>query len=323
MKGSRARVMYESPECTWLDTWMARITLALLFFMTLAYIALVPILVYYGWQWWPNPWIPCFLGLLLSTVGWARQPWRGFGETRGFEAWRRYFKFKVWREDSFPMSSNVLLAVVPHGLFPLALPLLSGVQDQVFPELNYTIKTAVASGMLWTPVLAPMLTWFGCIPATKWDVIQALEQGTCLLIPDGIAGAFHSDCAEEKVYLKARTGFIRTAIQQGSLLVPVYCFGHTQLWDVWPKYDSWIAGLSRRFQFSLIWFFGEWWMPPLPRRVPLTMVVGKGIQVTREANPTHEQVQQVHLQFTQALSSLYSRYRSEGYNNIIKPLLIV
>lgn len=323
MKGSHAKKMYQAPPCTWIDTCLARITLGLLFFLTLAYLALVPALLYYGWQWWPSPWVPLVAGVLVSTVGWARGPWRAFGETRGFEAWRRYFQFKVWREEpKFSENSNVLLAVVPHGLFPLSLTLLSGVQSQVFPELS-SIRTAVASGMLWTPLLAPMLQWFGCIPATKGDVTRALQQdGSCILIPDGIAGAFHSDSVEEKVYLKARTGFIRTAIEQGALLVPVYCFGHTQLWDVWPKHDSWIAALSRRFQFSFIWFWGEWWMPPLPRRVPLTMVVGKAIQVEKDPHPSPERVQEVHLQFTQTLSSLYSRYRSEG-NAGIKPLLIV
>jgi 2-acylglycerol O-acyltransferase 2 len=325
--------MYQAPPCTWTDVLLARITLGLLFFLTLAYVVVTPALVYYGWQWWPSPWIPLLLGLLLSTPWWARGPWRAFGETRGFEAWRRYFWFKVWREEpDFGQNKNVMLALVPHGLFPLALPLLSGVQDEVFPDLKPPLKppegvsaiqTAVASAMFWTPVLAPMLRWFGCIPASKTPVIHALEQGTCLLIPDGIAGAFHSDSGEECVYLETRMGFIRVALQQGSLLVPIYCFGHTQLWDVWPKHDSWIAQASRRFQFSLIWFWGEWWLPALPRRVPLTMVVGKGIHLAKEEHPSPERIRQVHTQFTQALSSLYCRYRNEAGYPVSKPLLIV
>lgn len=339
MKGVHAKLMYQAPHCTWVGAAVARITLTLLFFLTLAYVVVVPALLYYAWQWWPSPWVPMLMGALVSTVVWARGTWRAFGESWGFEAWRRYFQFKVWREEpKFAVDKNVLLAVVPHGLFPLSLVLLSGVQNEVFPELAGNasgvstgvsfngIRTAVASGMLWTPVLAPMLHWLGCIPATRQGVVQALQEGSCILVPDGIAGAFHSDSAEELVYLKSRTGFIRMAIEQGALLVPVYCFGHTQLWDVWPKHDSWIAALSRRWQFSFIWFWGEWWMPPLPRRVPLTMVVGKGIALTQERNPTAERVQQVHMQFTQALCSLYSRYRKEGYPNsaaAIKPLLIV
>jgi 2-acylglycerol O-acyltransferase 2 len=262
------------------------------------------------------------LGVLFSTVLWAKGLWRAFGESHGFETWRRYFSFKVWRdEEPFERKRNVLLALVPHGLFPLSLPLLSGVQAQVFPEFQQQegceIQTAVASAMLWTPVLAPMLRWLGCIPANKTEIARALRQGACIVIPDGVAGAFHSDSCEEQVYLKSRKGFIRTAIQQGSLLVPVYCFGHTQLWDVWPKQDSWIARVSRHFQFSLIWFWGEWWLPPLPRRVALTMVVGRGIPVTQEDVPSQAQVDAVHTQFTQALHSLYTRYRAEapGYSS--------
>lgn len=327
MKGARASMVYNAPACGWRDVFLARITLIALFFLTLAYVIIVPILFYYGWT---NGWAQLIIVALASTTLWARGPWGTFGKARVFEAWRRYFTFKVWREEPrFDRKRNVLLAVVPHGLFPLTLPLLSGVQEEFFPELQLSsdvpIRTAVANVMLWTPILAPMLRWLGCIAASKANIVKALDEGTCIVIPDGMAGAFHSDSAEERVYIQSRTGFIRTVIQQGALLVPVYCFGHTQLWDVWPSHDSWIAHLSRRFQFSLIWFWGEWWMPPLPRRVPLTMVIGKGIPITKNANPSAEQVKEVHQLFSQSLCSLYARYRSEagGEYTANKHILIV
>lgn len=326
MKGSHAKLMYTAPPCGWVDTLLTRITLGLLFFLTLAYLVVVPALFYYGWQWWPSAWIPTVGAFIVSTLYWAQRPWREFSETRTLEAWRRYFRFKVWRDQSppkFEQTTRILFAVTPHGLFPLILPLLSGIQTTVFPELPWGIRTAVADIMFKTPILSPIVRWLGCISASKTPVTQAIQDGSCIIIPDGMAGAFHSDSEEELVYLAARTGFIRTALQQGALLVPVYCFGHTQLWDVWPKRGSWLAQLSRRFQYSFIWFWGEWWMPPLPRRVPLTMVVGKGIMVPQVLHPTEQQVQELHQRFTQSLSSLYTRYRSEAGYPASKHLLIV
>lgn len=309
MKAQGSRLVYEAAPLTLPYAVLAVTTLFALFLLTLAYLVIVPLLL---WQLWASPsvWLATLITLALSSPlwSWRSGPWRAFGRTLGFEAWRRYFGFRVYRAPGpEAWTSPVLVALVPHGLFPLELTLLSAIQEQVFPEFGSKVpRTAVASAMLMTPVLAPMLRWFGCIPATRKDIHATLaSNGNCLIVPDGIAGAFHSHSEQEQLYLSTRFGFIKTALQEGATLVPAYCYGHTQLWDVWPKHDSWVASLSRKLQFSLIWFVGEWWCPPLPRRKLLTLVVGNGMALPKKPHPTDDEIRSTLQRFQESVSRLY------------------
>jgi len=302
---------------------MALITLFVLFFMTLLYMFLVPLCAYYTYTRQSVVGALLFFGVALSPFM-ARRPWKALGETNGFEAWRRYFYLRVHKEARFTQSKNVLLCCVPHGLFPLTLPMLSSISNDIFPEFEGRIpRTAVATGLWWSPVLSPLLVWLGCIPARKEEMRHHLKHNTVIVLPDGIAGAFHSQRDEECVYVEQRKGFVKLAIEEGALLVPVYCFGHSQLYDVFPRHDSWLARFSRRIQFSIIWFWGEPWCPPMPRRVPLLVAVGEGIQVMQDSNPTRECIEKVHTLFKQQLGTMYLKHRDQvpGYEN--KELIIL
>lgn len=318
--------VYEAAPATTGTAMLARITLFLLFFTTLFYIVLVPALFYYVYA-YSSFWGAILLAVIFSTPLWARQHWTWFGETAGFVAWRHYFEFRIFKEAPIPITKsnpNVMLVALPHGLFPLILPLLGSVLKEAFPEFDgLTPSTAVANVMFYTPILAPMLVWLGCIPATKEAIVRSLKTNGCLILPDGIAGAFHSKREEECVYFETRKGFIELALKQGSTLVPMYCFGHSQLYDVYPSPKSWLARASRRWKFSLIFFWGEWWMPPLPRRVPLLVVTGKPMQLEKTPDPSKEFVAQVHAAFKERLLTLYYTHRDKvpGYEN--KKLIIL
>ena len=337
MNAPRGSLVYKAPACGWSDAVWAVSTLFVFFFLTLVYVLLVP------WALWAvfvqGSWImAAAVTALALTAVWPARYWSGFTHSQMLESWRRWHWLRVWRDEArFGQSSNVLLAMVPHGMFPLGLPMLSSIQDEIFPEFRRSapamqgarpqdggIKTVVANAILYIPLLALMLKWLNCTYATRTHLEECLATGNAIVIPDGIAGMYHTDCAEERVYLSTRHGFIRAALEQGSLLVPCFWFGHTQLWSIWPKHDSWLAALSRRLRFSLIWFWGFRWMPPLPQRVPLTLVVGRGIACPKTDRPTREQVEAVHKEFTQALSALYYQYRPvvAGWDPK-KPLIIV
>lgn len=328
MKAPEGSVVYRAGPAGWRDALWANCTLFVFFFLTLVYVVLVPWMI---WRIVVHGSLVMFsmvVGLVLTAV-WPARYWIAFSQCQMLESWRRWYSLRVWREQPrFDRESNVLLAMVPHGLFPLGLPMISAIQPEIFPEFTKRnpngVQTVVATAVLHTPVLGLMLRWLNCTYATRTHLEECLATGNALVVPDGIAGMYHSDCVDERVYLNKRHGFIRAALKQGSLLVPCFWFGHSQLWSVWPKHDSWLAALSRRWRFSFIWFWGARWMPPLPDRVPLTLVVGRGIPCTKTEEPTQAQVEAVHAEFTQALSRLYYQYRGAvpGWDSK-KPLLIV
>ena len=334
MKAPKGSLVYQASRATFADAVWAVSTLFIMFFLTLAYMVLVPWMVYRilvdG-----SLVLTAVAAFLVFTAVWPARYWAWFAQCRMLESWRRWHELRVWRDgpqqqQQFDRNTNVLLAMVPHGLFPLGLPMLSAIQAQVFPEFTTDksepngVRTVVANAVLHVPLLGLMLRWLNCTYATRTHLEECLATGNALVVPDGIAGMYHSDCTEERVYLAQRHGFVRAALEQGSLLVPCFWFGHSQLWAVWPKHDSWLAALSRQLRFSLVWFWGAWWMPPLPQRVPLTLVVGRGIACPKTQEPTRAQIEAVHAQFTEELKQLYYQYRSVAHGwDPKKPLLIV
>lgn len=155
----------------------------------------------------------------------------------------------------------------------------------------------------------------GCFPATHENVRSLVRGGSCVLLPDGIAGVFHSNRHREEIYIRARKGFVRLAIQEGANLVPTYCLGHTQLHDVSGGPGSWLMRLSRALRISVILFAGRFGLP-VPHRFPLVLAIGAPIPLERCAEPTDEQVDQVHALFVERLVDLFNRRKSMvGWEN--------
>lgn len=220
-----------------------------------------------------------------ATCEWWRQ-------NRVFESWRSYFDLHIYEDASLEMTPNskpVLYTFVPHGLFPFALALASGVLFK-----GKRIPIAIASSMFYIPVFGLLLRALGCVPADK-ALFESKQ--SFVLVPDGIAGVFYSDRQHERVFLRSRKGFVKHALQHGYDIVPVYCFGHTQLYDVYG-----LPELSRRLRFALMFFWGKAW---LPHARPVSIVFGK--QLVFNDKTTLDEAHQTYLD---ALLALYNKYKS-------------
>lgn len=247
--------------------------------------------------------------LIISTLWIARAPWLAFGNNAIFRQWRSYFSFSIVKEAPLAAKGS-LIAVFPHGVFPLGLLLCAGCQNEVFPEHSPTAKktTLIASVFFSIPILAPILTWLGCVSATHANTRSALASGTALLLPEGIAGVFLTSRKQELVYLSRRRGFIRLALETGSDFVPAYVFGQSHLLDVLPGAGSYLEALSRRLRVSLMLYFGRFYFP-LPRAIPLTVVIGSPIRCTKSATPSEEDIEHLHSVFCKELVALFDRHK--------------
>jgi 2-acylglycerol O-acyltransferase 2 len=56
----------------------------------------------------------------------------------------------------------------------------------------------------------------------------------------------------------------------------------------------------------------------IPRRKPITTVVGTPIEVTKLENPTNEQVEELHDKFVQALVALFDEYNSKAVSFLVE-----
>lgn len=141
---------------------------------------------------------------------------------------------------------NYLLICQPHGALSYA-GILSAVKGTT-PELQGTVPTAVATALLYTPILKHVLGIFGLISASKRSMQRTLKKkgvaGTIVLYVGGMAELFLSCEVDERVYLKNRKGFIKLALTEGVDVVPIYLFGNTTVLSVLKTGP--LASISRK-----------------------------------------------------------------------------
>ncbi|XP_008796323.4 diacylglycerol O-acyltransferase 2D-like [Phoenix dactylifera] len=171
--------------------------------------------------------------------------------------------------------------------------------------------------MFCTPFLRQMSTWMGLVPATKKNFIRYLEAGySCIIIPGGVQEIIYMNHNYEVAFLKRRRGFVQVAIETGSPLVPVFCFGQTNVYKWWKPQGKFYIHVARAIRFAPLIFWGAFGSP-IPYRKPIDIIVGRPIEIRQNLNPSREEVAEVHARFVSAIEKLFVRYREvTGLNNI-------
>lgn len=190
----------------------------------------------------------------------------------------------------------VIFCMVPHGLTPLgitAYPMWSKLWN------DRLARCTAAPIVLKIPLIASLLKTIGYIPAKAKNIEEALtkKEQNVVIVLDGIAGMFQDQGAKklidkldgivashtpgfkkpvyEKAYLKKRKGIVKIALRTGTPIVPVYGFGHTDLWTIKVDPFGILQRLSLAVEASITPFFGRWWWPlGPPVRQPVTVCLG-------------------------------------------------
>jgi 1-acyl-sn-glycerol-3-phosphate acyltransferase len=158
-----------------------------------------------------------------------------------------------------------------------------------------------------------------------------------VLFPGGASEAVETFEGENRVLLSRRKGFVRVALETGAHLVPVACFGET---DLFHMYRPLPGSLAARFQavshkvlpgrqplFHGDGIFSDSGLLPLAR--PLTTVVGAPIPVDRWDGPREgpewdAAVDALHARFCDALRELWGAWRAKvDPNRVYADLAVV
>jgi len=155
------------------------------------------------------------------------------------------------------------------------------------------------------------------VPATRKCFTECLQGGTSVLIvPGGVQECLYMERGREVVYLKKRFGFVKVAIEAGSPIVPMFCFGQTNSYSWWKPTGQWYSQLSRAIGFTPLVYWGRYGLP-IPFRTPMTYVIGRPIEVTKNAKATREEVAAVLNQYIEAVRVLYEKHKTAaGFNDI-------
>ncbi|CAH2070949.1 unnamed protein product, partial [Iphiclides podalirius] len=301
--------------------------------------------------------IVLFLSVLYSSLWWLallyaiwmlrdidtpNKGGRRFEWVRNWSWWRHYrdyFPIKLIKTAELDPSKNYLFACFPHGVvcagaFGAFATNALGFHKK-FPGMVCHMITL--GGHFLVPLFRDLALALGCCSSSQESLLHLLDRrkqrGNCVaLIVGGAAEALDSHPGEYKVILTRRKGFVRVAMKSGAPLVPVFSFGET---DVFRPLNNPRDSLLRRFQEKVRQLTGISPMFPIgrgvfqysygvvPFRSPVTTVVGVPMEVERNLDPTDEEVDIVHAEFTKRLTELFENEKARYLKDHEKVHLVI
>jgi len=301
--GMQPTIICRTSESSWLQCALALWMVAGSIHLNMLLIILALILL-------PSVWAFLVLGFLLTLVLIPVEENSEWGQ--------RLAKFVCYHGSRyFPITVIIenMKAFNPSNAYVIPVGLLALCNHSGFMPLP-NIKALASSAVFYTPILRHLWSWLGVVPASRENFVKLLNAGySCVVIPGGVQEILYMEHGHEVAFLKRRRGFIHVSIETGCPLVPVFCFGQTDLYHWWKPRGKLFNVLCRVIKFTPLLFWGTFGSP-IPFCHPLHIVVGTPIAVERKLKPSKDEVDEVHAQFMLAIQDLFERHKAAaGYKD--------
>eukprot|EP01062_Namystynia_karyoxenos_P073673 TRINITY_DN70496_c0_g1_i1.p1 TRINITY_DN70496_c0_g1~~TRINITY_DN70496_c0_g1_i1.p1 ORF type:complete len:1348 (+),score=397.50 TRINITY_DN70496_c0_g1_i1:106-4149(+) len=243
-----------------------------------------------------------------SRQGWRQAMW-------AWDALSTYFSLRVINDggaegarelQKLAAERALLFGWHPHGIYPWTCAWC--ILTRAWQRAVGVVPTSHAATVLFgAPLLRDIALNVGGLDVSAECLNGRLRKGhSALLVPGGQAEMRESRSWGPLHIVRRHKGFARLALRHGAALVPVFSFGDAELMDniYMPSVQQWFL---RKLGFGYPHFpYGRCYLP-VPRRRPLTVIVGKPLIVERVENPTAEQVAELHARYYDALQDMYKR----------------
>lgn len=234
-----------------------------------------------------------------------------------FKIFKKRFNIKIIKTIDLDSEQQYIFGIHPHGILPFGT--MSAIADyehdnsfdSLFPGIRYRILTA--SFCFYIPIYRDFFLGFGAIDAARFSAMHTFNKGYSLVLyPGGATEALYSDPDKDILLLKKRKGFIRLALMCGASLVPIFGFNENNTFSQFDTKNSYVVSLKQWFQ-NLFGISLPLLKNIIPRKVPITVVVGSPIKVPKIDNPIDKDIQKYLDIYIQNITNLYSKY-AKDYN---------
>jgi 2-acylglycerol O-acyltransferase 2 len=168
-----------------------------------------------------------------------------------------------------------------------------------------------SSFLLAVPVVRDVLLLLGLADCSVAALRHTLDAGRCaLVVPGGLQEALQPDPPSARITLVVKNkGMFRIALQRGVPVVPVFCFGEADIISGLPL-PSFQVWAKRKLGLTYPQMPHGRLLLPLPRRQPVTVVVGACIHVQQAAYPTPADIDRLHRAYYTQLRALFERHKA-------------
>ncbi|ODN02124.1 2-acylglycerol O-acyltransferase 1 [Orchesella cincta] len=299
-----------------------------LFFSSYKTIAAVILIPYLTWVWIIDK-QTCHRGARTSSY------------VRNWQMWKYlcdYFPIDLIKTAELDPNRNYLFCSHPHGLLCTGAFASFGTEgkevSKLFPGFEFNILTFSVSFIF--PVLREVILLLGLCSASRRSMNHVL--GTPgggkigILIPGGAPEALDFNPGTYILQLKKRKGFVKVALQNGSPLVPVFSFGETEVYSqVANPRGSLLRTIQDKIQQAVdippAFFYGrgvfQYSFGFLPKRRPITVVVGAPLPMKKIPEPTQAEIDELHQNYIDALTELFYAHREKYAEDPNQVLTIV
>ncbi|XP_031568902.1 2-acylglycerol O-acyltransferase 2-like [Actinia tenebrosa] len=247
---------------------------------------------------------------------------------RIFNIIRDYFPITLVKTTELDSNKNYILGYHPHGMLPDGALVCFGSEaagfGQLFPGLMS--RVAMHSVFGWFPGFREFAMAAGMISVSRDSLEYVLTNegsGQCVVtLIGGSSEVLYTSPSWYQLVLNRRKGFVKLALKTGSSLVPVFAFGQNDMFhqppSALPSRLENKVNLSKWAQvfikYSLLAFRDVETFGVMPRRKPITVVVGAPIDVQKRDDPTPEQINYLHSLYVQELKDLFDKHKMK-YND--------
>lgn len=251
--------------------------------------------------------------------------------------WRyfcNYFPLKLVKTVDLDPTKSYLFISVPHGILSMGVLGSFGTDvlgcKKLFPGLD--IRTITLDQHFKIPLFRECPYLLGGCAANAKSIEYLLSTPpkspytgrATILVIGGASESMESMPGTYRTIVKRRKGFVKLALKHGTSIVPVFSFGETDLYDqVYGPEGSTLRRIQNYIRnfiglapiiFSGRGFF-QYSFGLIPKRLPVTVVVGNPIELPKIEVPTTEQIDKYHKKFMEHLTELFETQKHNYIKN--------